>query len=118
MTYYYISIKITLYCICFNVLLKFGSYEKRSLYISKLFSCKIQPLHRHSQPFARVLRMSRTHPKMKLLNRPSIAFIDYISYRQLIDRRLIVDIPNANTLKNHIQWQVKVWEPLVESVKM
>ncbi len=37
---------------------------------------------------------NRTHPKMKLLNRPSIAFIDYISYRQLIDRRLIVDIPS------------------------
>ncbi len=36
---------------------------------------------------------SRTHPKMKPLNQPSIAFIDYISYRQLIDRRLIVDIP-------------------------
>ncbi len=33
---------------------------------------------------------------MKLLIRPSTAFIDYISYRQLIDRRLIVDIPNAN----------------------
>ncbi len=30
---------------------------------------------------------------MKPLNQPSIAFIDYISYRQLIDRRLIVDIP-------------------------
>ncbi len=38
--------------------------------------------------------MSRTHPTMKLLNRPSIAFIDYISYRQLIDHWLIVDIPN------------------------
>ncbi len=65
------------------------------MYISKLFSCKIQPLHRHSQPFTRVLRMSRKHPKMKLLNRPSIAFIDYISYQQLIDRRLIIDIPNV-----------------------
>ncbi len=36
-------------------------------------------------------------PKMKQLNRPSIdymqAFIDYISYRQLIDCRLILDIP-------------------------
>ncbi len=29
-------------------------------------------------------------------NRPSIAFIDYLSYRQLIDRRLIVDIPTCN----------------------
>ncbi len=36
---------------------------------------------------------------MKLLNRPSIAFIDYISYRQLIDRRLIVDIPTGNVTK-------------------
>ncbi len=81
MTYYYISIQ--------KILLK------ASLYISKLFSCKIQPLHRHSQPFARVLRTSRTHPKMKLLNRPSLAFIDYVSYRQLIDRRLIVDIPSV-----------------------
>ncbi len=45
---------------------------------------------------------------MKLLNRPSIAFIDYVSYRQLIDRRLIVDIPSLhnpnvtnNTTPNH-----------------
>ncbi len=66
-------------------------------YKALLISCNIQPLHRHSQPFAPVLRMSRTHPKMKLFNRPSISFIDYISYRQLIDHRLIVDIPNTYT---------------------
>uniref|UniRef100_A0A672M582 ubiquitinyl hydrolase 1 n=1 Tax=Sinocyclocheilus grahami TaxID=75366 RepID=A0A672M582_SINGR len=30
------------------------------------------------------------------LNRPSITLIDCISYRQLIDHRLIVDIPNLN----------------------
>ncbi len=34
---------------------------------------------------------------MKLLNRPSIAFIDYVSYRQLIDHRLIVDIPTQDS---------------------
>uniref|UniRef100_A0A673LW10 2-oxoglutarate dehydrogenase complex component E1 n=1 Tax=Sinocyclocheilus rhinocerous TaxID=307959 RepID=A0A673LW10_9TELE len=54
---------------------------------------------RHSQPLARVLRMSRTQPKIKLLNRPSIALIDCISYRQLINHRLIswdIFFRNAN----------------------
>ena len=52
--------------------------------------------HRHSQPLARVLRMSRTQPNIKAVNRPSTALIDCISYRQLIDHRLIVDIPSLD----------------------
>ncbi len=51
---------------------------------------------------------------MKLLNRPSIAFIDYISYRQLIDRRLIVDIPNSDTVEDLIR--ISVERPSLEDV--
>ena len=48
---------------------------------------------------ARVLRMSRTQPNIKAVNRPSTALIDCISYRQLIDHRLIVDIPSLGVYR-------------------
>ncbi len=81
-------------------------YFKSLDHIKRVVCTLVNYFRVRSSPFTvthsrlqRVLRTSRTHPKMKLLNRPSIAFIDYVSYRQLIDRRLIVDIPTLCSFK-------------------
>uniref|UniRef100_A0A8C1K5M6 Ubiquitin carboxyl-terminal hydrolase 47 n=1 Tax=Cyprinus carpio TaxID=7962 RepID=A0A8C1K5M6_CYPCA len=55
--------------------------------------------------------MSRTQPNIKAVNRPSTALIDCISYRQLIDHRLIVDIPTYAFV--HLQIESAAEEPRV-----